>query len=176
MSTLFIMDAANLFVGDDDPTKGEYLALKSVKLPDLKEITKEHQGGGAGMGLSFGLRIIEKPEFSFKLEGINLRTMTKFMPGVPTNYTVRGNVRDLKNLTNIPALAVVRGKMQSMSMSEFSRDAGIESDYMIGEITSYILTIGGVEKYALDYFSGVAGIRVDGQPIFSQVATNLGLI
>jgi uncharacterized protein len=174
--SLFIMDAANLFVGDDDPTKGEFLALKSIKLPDLKEKTKDHDGGGAAMSLSFGMRMIEKPELTFKLEGFNLRTMTKFMPGEPTNYTVRGNVRDLQTLEDIPAVAVVRGRMQSVSLGEFSRDQGVETDYMIGEVTLYSLTIGGIEKYNFDYFSGLAGVRVDGRPLFGTAATNLGLL
>lgn len=174
--SLMILDAANLFVGDDDPTNGEFITLKSLKLPALKEKTKDHTGGGAAMGIQMGMRMLEPLEFTFKLEGVNIRTMTKFMPPDRTNYTVRGNIRDLDLLTDIPVVAVIAGRMSSVDMGEYGRDNGTETDYMISEVVRYRLTIGDVEKYRFDYFRGMAGVFVDGQPLFGNVARNLGLL
>ena len=35
MSTLYVWEAANLFVGTEDPTKSKHLKIMSLKLPSL---------------------------------------------------------------------------------------------------------------------------------------------
>lgn len=174
---LYIVDAANLFVGDDDTSQGEFLALKSLKLPSLNEKTKDHSPGGGIAAMQIGMRMLEALEATFKLEGPNPRTMTKFMPLAPINYTVRANYRDVRNGGPDQALvAVIQGRMSMMETSEFSRDAGVENDYKITEIMRYRMSLGGIEKIRIDVLSGPSGIYIDGQPLYGDMARNLGLL
>ena len=46
MSSLYILEAANLFCGDHDPTASKHLALQELKLPALEEMTQDHMPGG----------------------------------------------------------------------------------------------------------------------------------
>ncbi len=176
-NTLYIMDAAALFLGDADPTDAEIVTIKSVKIPALKEKTKSHMGGGATMEINLGMRALDPLEFSFKLEGFNPKAMSQLMPVAGTlKYTVRGNVRDVKAGLDIGVRAIVNGRMTSYEPGEFSRDQGMESDYMFAEIMGYQLFLNDVEKFYFDYFGGPLGVRVDGEQIFRGQARNLGLV
>lgn len=176
-SKLMILTAATMFLGDDNPDESLHLSLTNFKIPALTAQTKDHMAGGAMMGLKINMGIIEPLEFTFKLAGINREAMSKFMnPAGPINYTVRGNLRDINLQEDVAILAVIKGVMTSTDMSEYSRDGGVDSDYKIDEVTAYRLYIGGVEKHYFDWAQGPAGVRVDGIPIFNNVARNLGLI
>jgi uncharacterized protein len=170
------LQAANLFVGDDDNSKGEFLALKTVKLPSLTEKTKEHSAGGGAMTIKYGMNEIEALEMTFKLEGVNVRTMGKFLAPIRQNYTLRGSIKDLDTLSDIEVVAIVQGRMSMVETGEFSRAEGVETDYKIDEIVRYRLTVGGQEKYRFDYFLGMGGVFVDGVPMFGGAARNLGLL
>lgn len=177
-ATLFTMDAAIIYIGDTGLDGAEYLSINSVKIPALKEVTKDHQGGGASMGISLGMGLIEKLELTFKLQGINPTTMVKFMSPARRriDYTIRGSYRDLTSQNEYPVKAIVNGRMMSVEAGEFQRDQGIETDYMIGEIFRYQLWLDGIEKFYFDYPAGPAGIRIDGQLPFQGQARNLGLV
>ena len=176
-NTLYILDAAALFLGDEDPTDAETITIKSVKIPALKEKTKSHMGGGATMEVNLGMRALEPLEFTFKLEGFNPKAMGQLMPAAGRlKYTVRGSIRDVKAGTDIGVRAIIDGRMTSYEPSEFSRDQGIESDYMFAEIMGYQLFLNDVEKFYFDYFGGFTGVRIDGDQPFRGVARNLGLI
>lgn len=176
-NTLYIMDAAALFLGDEDPTDAEIITIKSVKIPALKEKTKAHMGGGATMEVNLGMRALDPLEFSFKLEGVNEKAMGQLMPvSGRLKYTVRGNIRDIKTGDDIGIRAIVDGRMTSYEPGEFSRDQGMESDYMFAEIMGYQLFVNDVEKFYFDYFGGPLGVRVNGNQIFRTQARNLGLV
>jgi phage tail tube protein FII len=175
-ATIFNMDSANLFVGDDDPTNSQFLVLRNIKFPSLEEATKDHDGGGAVGTLTMGMRKLEALSLPFQLEGFNPSVMNKFMPITGrTKYTIRGNMRDIRDHTDKEIRAVIEGRMTRAEMSEFSKDDGINTDYEIREIVFYELFADGDEKFYYDYFSGPKGVRVDGQEIFPVVARNLGL-
>lgn len=176
-NTLYIMDAAALFLGDEDPTDAEIITIKSVKIPALKEKTKSHMGGGATMEINLGMRAIEPLEFTFKLEGVNEKAMSQLMPVAGRlKYTVRGNIRDLRSGADIGIRAIIDGRMTSYEPGEFSRDNGMESDYMFAEIMGYRLIVNDVEKFYFDFFAGPLGVRVNGVQIFRGQARNLGLV
>lgn len=177
-NTIHHLEAANLFIGDDDPTKSLYLALKNVQLPEMEEVVKEHMGGGAAMGIEMGMRIIKALTIPFKLEGANPDEITRFMPGPGAKrvkYTIRANIRDLKTHAEIPLKGIVEGRMSKVSMGEFDREKGVETDYEIKEIMFYTLHIGNEEKFYFDYFSGPNGVRINAIPVFQNLARNLGL-
>ena len=66
MSTLYVWEAANLFVGDEDPTKSKHLQIMSLKFPTLEEILQEHHAGGARVQIEIEVGI-RKLEPTFKL-------------------------------------------------------------------------------------------------------------
>ena len=175
MSTLMQLDTVNLFVGDADPDKSEYLALKGFKIPSLEENTKEHKPGGGVVGFKIGMRSINALSFSFSLEGINPGPMNKFMTTRRENYTFRGNMTNVRTQEDIPVLGVVHGRMTKIETSEFKKDDGVGMDYEINEVVRYRLVIGREEKYFFDAFGGPGAIRIDGKSLFRNVARNIGL-
>lgn len=175
-STVFHVDAATLFVGDDDPTNSQHLVLKSVKLPTLTEKTRDHSPGGGPVSVKLGMRKIEAPEPTFKLEGINPTVMNKFMPPTRTMYTMRANIRDVVQQTDIAMKAIIQGRMMEVDMGDFGTDESVESDYKISEVLYYQVFFDNQEKYYFSFPEGYAGVRVDGQQVFRQMAANLGLL
>jgi phage tail tube protein FII len=178
MPGLYIMDMATIMVGDDQPESLNHLKLTSVQLPNLSESTTDHMPGGAVMGVSLGMSMIAALTLSFKMKGLNPETNRKLGIGQPRrlNYTMRGNVRDVREDRNFAAKAVINGRMVTANMSEFARENGIDEDYEIKEIMRYELYLDGQEKFYFDFFRGPSGARIDGEPIFAQQAGNLGLI
>jgi len=123
------------------------------------------------------MRKIVAPVLSFQLEGFNPRAVSRFMPGAPSRvkYTIRGNVRDIRDHTDLEIRAIVEGRMTKYEPSEFEKDSGMTSDYEIKETVLYQLFFGQQEKFYFDYFRGPAGLRMDGQPMYPAVARNLGM-
>jgi P2 family phage contractile tail tube protein len=175
MATIYNLDTANLFAGDDDPDHSQFLVLNSVKFPALEEATKEFKPGGGIAGVKIGMRSIGALMISFNLAGLNLKVMNKFMTNRREHYTIRGNVANVTTQEDIPLVCVVHGRMTKVDMGEFKKDDGINTDYEINEITRYMLKIGGDEKYFIDVFGGPNAVRIDGRTIFRQVARNIGL-
>lgn len=178
MNTIFNLDAANLFIGDEDPNDSQFLTLKDVTLPSLNESTRSHMPAGGAMAIEIGNRQIDAFQMSFNLDGFNPDVITRFMPTAPNRikYTIRGNMRDLRAGTDIECRAVVEGRMTQASMGAFSKDGGVQSEYQISEIVMYELYFDGNEKFYFDVFAGLAGCRRDGAPMFDQAAANIGLV
>jgi len=174
-ATLFNMDSANLFVGDDDPSNSQFLTLKNIKVPSITEKTKEHTGGGASASIELATGIIEAPTLTFGLEGFNPDVMTRVLQQSRLKYTVRGNIRDVRSHEEIPLRAIVQGKMTKYEPSQFEKDSGMSSDYEIKEIVFYHLFFNNQEKIYFDYFAGPAGLRINGIPVQQARARNLGL-
>ena len=57
MSNLYVWDAANLYCGDEDPTKSKHLTLQNLRLPTLEEIFQDHHAGGARVAIEVDLGI-----------------------------------------------------------------------------------------------------------------------
>lgn len=177
MSTIYNVDTANLFIGDDDPTDSQFLVLKNIKIPSLEEKTKEHAGGGATAAITLGMRSFKLGALTFSLEGFNPNVLPRFMP-VGTGrikYTIRANVRDVRTHEDIPLKAIVEGRMTKVEMSDFKKDEGISNEYEINEMLFYHLFFGPQEKIYFDYWSGPRGLRIDGVSPLDQVARNIGL-
>lgn len=173
-STIYHMDAANLFVGDDDPTNSQFLVLKNIKLPNLEEVKKEHFGGGAIGKLSMGMGAIEALALTFNLEGFTPDVLSRFMSPVGRlKYTLRGNIRDLKELTDIEVKAVLEGRMTKAELSEFDHEKGIDSAYEITEVIHYALYFGQQEKLFYNLFT--SRLRVNGVDVTRQRNINLGI-
>lgn len=173
-STIYHMDSANLFIGDEDPTNSLYLVLKNIKLPGLEEIKKEHLGGGALGKVSMGMGAIEALVMTFNLDGFTPDVLSRFMsPLGRLNYTIRGNVRDFFEQKDIEVKAILQGRMTKVEMSEFDRDKGLDTSYEITENVHYELYFDGQEKIYFDLRTG--RMRIDGVEVNRQRNINLGI-
>lgn len=177
MSTLYIMQMASLFAGDDDPTKAHFVDIEGVKLPDLTEKTKDFMPGGGVFGLSIGMRMIEPFKLTFKLHGLQPDVMSKMGINSPSRrkYTVRGNIVDIRTGEEIGGKAIIEGRLIKTSFSEFKREEGIDMDYEVGEVTHYEMFLGTTEKYYFDFFGGPGAVRIDGVASYLNSAVNLGI-
>ncbi|WP_420408705.1 phage major tail tube protein [Hoeflea sp.] len=176
-ATIHHMNFANLFIGDDDPTESQFLVLKNVKLPDLEEKTKAHEGAGAAMEIDLGMGVINPLMVSFGLEGVSTAALRRFMPATPRRifYTIRGNVQDIQTHEEYEVKAVLEGRMTKAAMGDFKKSDGIAGEYELKEIVKYKLFVKGEEELSFDYFLGPAGVKRQGQLVFSAAARNLGL-
>lgn len=173
--TITNLNAANLFIGDDDPTRSEFLTIKTVKLPKFTRNTKEHMGGGAAGSLTMALNNFKIDALTFNLEGIQPHLLSRFMTNERAKYTFRANLYDTQSQENLPLIGVVEGKMTELDLGEYSPDQGVATAYAVNEIVYYELTIKNEEKFYFDYFAGPAGVRIDGRTPLATVAANIGL-
>lgn len=173
--TIFNLDTANLFVGDDDPDNSQFLTLSGVKIPMLEESTRTVNPGGGVVAMDIGMRKITISPLTFKLAGLNPDVMPKFMTNRRIKYTIRANVSNVRTQEDIPLVATIEGRMVKVDLSEFRKDGEVDSDYEIKEIVHYMLKLGDQEQYYLDAFAGPAGVRINGVQVFRDVARNIGL-
>jgi len=174
-ATIFNLDTANLFVGDDNPDNSQFLTLSGVKIPSLEESTRTISPGGGVVAIDIGMRKITMSSLTFKLSGLNPDVMPKFMANRRIKYTIRANVSNVRTQEDTPLVATIEGRMVKMDVGEFKKDGEVDTDYEIKEIVHYMLKLGTQEKYYLDAFAGPSGVRIDGVPIFRNVARNIGL-
>ena len=123
------------------------------------------------------MRVFEPLSLTFKLRGLNPDVMNRFGINSPNrhNYTMRGNVLDLRTGDALPLVAVTKGRMIKLESDEWKREDGISHDYEIAEIVFYQLLVNNQEKFYFDWFAGPMGWRVDGTPTFDVEARNLGI-
>jgi hypothetical protein len=176
-NTIERIDAANLFVGDDDPSASLHLKIKSVGIIlDLEEATMSHKAGGHVMTLEMGERSFTMGTLKFSMTGIDTDVMTRFMPSSRIKYTVRANLRDLKKDIDVSLVAIVEGRMVRVTHKDFEKESDVGSEFEIKEIVNYELYKNGQEIFWFDYFAGPSGYRRNGQPMFPELSRNLGLV
>jgi phage tail tube protein FII len=176
--TIFLMDMASIMVGDGTPNDLNSLNIEDLKVPMIQEVTTEHKGGGAIMGVKLGMNMIETLDLTFKLKGFSPNVSNKLGMGQARrlNYTIRGNVRDVREDRQFSCKVVVNGRMCKVDGGSFARDSGTSEDFEVNEIMKYQCFFDDTEKFYFDYFAGPAGVRIDGNSIFATAASNLGLI
>lgn len=177
MSNMFLMQAASLLAGDENPENTHWLDLTNVKLPMLQENTTDHKPGGGSMGIKIGMGQVDALMISFKMKGLAPDLLQKFGVNSPRRrkYTIRGSVLNLRDNTEEPALCVVEGRMMKADLSEFAQDNGVDTDYEIHEIVHYELSLNNREVHYYDFFSP-ASTRINGFTVLADRARNLGLI
>lgn len=161
MSTIYIMEAANLFCGDDDPTASKHLTLTELQLPNLQESFQDYHPGGSRVQIEVAVGV-QKLEASFKLAGWDPDLLTQFGLGASARkkFTAYGSIRNKRTGEAIEAKAVLEGRLGSASPEAFQRGEMQGFDYTIAEILHYELHFGGAEKIYWDFFT--ADWRVDG--------------
>ena len=154
MSTIIVQEAANLFCGDDDPTKSKHLTLGSIKLPSLSEKMSDHHAGGAMVAIEVALGV-DKLDCTFNLKGHDPDLLVQFgLGGKPRlRYTARGLLRDKRTMRAIESKAIIEGRLTKIEVGEFSRGDLLGHDYSIQEVMHYELYYDGVEKVFWDFFT-----------------------
>ena len=162
MSTIFIMEAANLYCGDDDPSDSKHLSLGSLKLPVLQRKYQDHHGGGSVVGVEVDVGV-EKLEATFSLAGWDPAVLVQFGFGSRNRrpYTAYGVIRNKKTGRAIEAKAVMEGQIGKVESDAFQRGELQNHEYMINGIMHYRLYFDGAEKFYWDHFT--SEYRIDGQ-------------
>ncbi|WP_315773007.1 MULTISPECIES: phage major tail tube protein [unclassified Bradyrhizobium] len=160
-NTVYVQTAANLFCGDDDPTKSKHLTLEEMRLPSLEENYGEHTPGGALIGVEFSLGI-KKLEAGFKLKGFDPDLLSQFGLGSKQRnvYTSYGVIVDKRTGRAIESKAIIEARLGRISQDAFQRGQLAGCDYALNEIVSYQLWFDNKEKIAWDFFTNVW--RIDG--------------
>lgn len=174
MSNLFIMEAANLFCGDHDPSASKHLTLSEMQLPALQEMFQDHHAGGSRVQIEIPVGI-QKLEPSFKLAGWDFDLLSQFGLGSTASrmFTAYGVIRDKRSGSAVQSKAIMEGRLGKIEAEAFKRGELQSHDYAINGVTHYELQIGGVEKLYWDFFS--AEWRVDGVRQNADEATMLNL-
>jgi P2 family phage contractile tail tube protein len=161
MSTLYVWEAANLFVGDEDPTKSKHLTIMSLKLPTLEELLQEHHAGGARVQIEIEVGV-KKLEPTFKLVGFDPDLLVQFGLGSKARkaFTAYSVIRDKRTGQAIEGKAIMEGRLSRIAPDEYKRGDLMGNDYAINELTHYELYFNRKEKFYWDFFTNA--FRVDG--------------
>lgn len=153
-STIYIMEAANLFCGDHDPANSKHLTLEELKLPDLQETLVDHMPGGGKVGVEFAVGV-DKLEPTFKLKGWDMPLLRQFGAGTSSRnrFTAYGVVRDKRSGRAIEAKSVIEGRLSRIAPDAFQRGEAMSHDYAINEVMHYELHFDGAEEMYWDFFT-----------------------
>ena len=160
-STIYMMEAANLFCGDHDPSLSKHLTLAELKLPDLQAIYADHHPGGARVAIELEVGI-QKLEPTFKLNGFDPDLLTQFGLGARAKnvYTAYGVIVDKRLGTKIEGKAIIEARLGKIAPDAFQRGELMGHEYALNEVTHYELWFGGAPKIEWDFFTSVW--RIDG--------------
>jgi uncharacterized protein len=157
IANIFIMEAADLYCGDLDPTASNKLTLEEIKLPDFKQTSISSAPGGAVCAVDWATTMLHAPTASFKLKGMDPARLVMFGLGsqMRRKFTCYGAVRDKRSNKGLQGIAVIEGVLMEMNGSPFSRGAGMDHDYVIGEIVSYEYTLDNKPIHKLEFFTSL---------------------
>ena len=155
MASLFILEAANLFVGDDGPNNSKHLSLQKVKIPALEEVTAQHHAGGAVGEIEIGGLGVKALTCSFDIVGVDPQVLSQFGLGSKAQvpYTVYGMMRDKNGGRAVELKAIMQARLTKADQGEFKRGDLNAGAYELKEIVHYELYVDTVEKYYWDFFA-----------------------
>ena len=154
MSTIYVMEAANLFCGDHDPTASKHLTLAELKLPPLQEMYQDHHAGGSQVQIEVAVGI-QKLEPTFKRRGgAPDRVPQRGLGGSRQKvFTAYGVIRDKRTGTALEAKAIIEGRLGKIEPDAFQRGELQGHEYAINEVMHYELWFNEKEKLLWDFFS-----------------------
>jgi P2 family phage contractile tail tube protein len=152
--TFYLMESANLFCGDHDPTKSKHLTLAELKLPDLQEQFVDHNAGGAPVAVEFAVGI-QKLEPTFKLNGYDPDLLAEF--GLSSRYrnvfSAYGVIRDQRTGRAIESKAIMEGRLGRVAPDAFQRGEMQGHEYAINGVVRYELWFDGAPRVEWDFFT-----------------------
>jgi len=165
----YIMESANLFAGDHDPSNSKHLSLEEFKLPDLQEMFQEHMAGGAAVQIEVSVGI-QKLEPTFKLKGFDPELIVQFGLGSKrrTVFTAYGVMRDARSGLAKQSIATIEGRLGKIAPDAQKRGELTGHEYAINEVMHYELSFDGRELLFWDFFTNT--LRIDS--VDQQAETN----
>nr|WP_284700991.1 phage major tail tube protein [Rhodoplanes tepidamans] len=132
------MEAANLYCGDDDPTKSKHLTISNLRLPSLEELFQDHHPGGSRVAIEVEVGI-KKLEPTFKLVGFDPDLLAQFGLGSRARrvFTAYRVIRDKLSGLAIEHKAIMEGRLGKITEDEFKRGDLAGADYAINEVYHY---------------------------------------
>ena len=154
-STIMMMEAVNMYLGNADPDKAKFLKLTSMTLPNLEYDVVDHTPGGGAMGVGWSMGAIKKLEPTFKMSGWDEEGYRLFGvgSGAIDTFTCYGVIKDKREAKILKGVAVYRGSIGKITADAFTRGAEFGHDYRLDEVTYYKLTIGGQPWYEVDFWN-----------------------
>ena len=165
MSTLFLNEAFNIYVGTDDADNDKRKRITNLSLPDLEELTQSHHAGGSRFEVEAYVGGMKALMVKFKSTGWDSQTLSQMGVLVSrANYPfiMKSVVRDKATGAGLGVKAVVWGRLTKLGASEMKKGDLFGFDHEIKEITHYELYYNDKEKYFWDYASTPEIWRVDG--------------
>ncbi len=174
MSTMMLMESANLFAGDE--AEGKHLTLNTVMLPKVVEATQDHVSAAIGVAVDFATHI-EKLEAGFKLTGVDPGVHAYFGTNrkVRSRWTFVGVIRDKRTGAALESRARLEARLSGIEQEDFEKGNLIGCDYTLKEIMFYDLHQLGQERIWFDFFSGRAP-RFNGETSDAEEASILRII
>lgn len=168
MANVFVMEAANLFCGDHDPSRTNHLTLGPLKLPALEENYAPHAAGGATVEIEVDTHI-NHLEATFSLLGWTESVMTMIRASTieRQTFTAYGLIRDRRTSKAIEAKAIMQGRLGRVNPTEFRRGSNQEHEYAIRSIMHYELYLDKRELFFWDFFDST--FRADGIDLNSDL-------
>jgi P2 family phage contractile tail tube protein len=173
-NSILMMEAANIFVGDDNPNASNHMSIQTLKLPNLEESYVEHNAGGAAVGMEFETHM-NKLEATFNLAGWTPDVMTKIgrWSVEVQRFTARGAIRDRRSGKVSTALARMWGRLAQANATDFRRGDLMGFEYAIKGIHHYELIVGGRQLIYFDYFENAR--IIGGWDVNSEINAALGV-
>jgi phage tail tube protein FII len=153
MAQVYILEAANLFCGSDDPSSSKHLTLRDLKLPLLEEKTVEFHPAGSMFAVSIGALGFNALTCSFRLIGFDPDMLRLFgLSSVLTRrYTAYGVVRDKISGAPKQVKAIMDGRLQRHEPDAFNRGELKGDAYVISEMMHYELWFDRTEEFFFDF-------------------------
>ncbi|WP_245407596.1 phage major tail tube protein [Rhodopseudomonas faecalis] len=164
---MYLMEAVNLFCGDEDPTKSKHLTIAELKLPMLEEKFVDHLPGGGRAGVELGMNVLSKLTPTFKLAGWDPDLLSQFGLGsrVRKVYTAYGVIRDKRAGVALESKAIIEARLGKIDPEAFKRGELQGHDYALNEVLHYELWFQDKRKFMFDFFTNVW--EVDGVSQFA---------
>lgn len=153
-NTLYVMEAANLYCGDHDPTNSKHLTIEDWTLPDLQAIYIDHMPGGSFVGVEFEVGV-QKIVSNFRLKGFDPDTMKLFGIGTQLKnvFTGYGMIRDKRTGRAFEAKAIFEARLGKVTADTFKRGDSLGHAYSLNEVTHYELHFDNDELFFWDFFT-----------------------
>jgi hypothetical protein len=163
-NTVYVMESANLFCGDHDPSSSNHLTLQELKLPGLEENYVDHAPGGAPLAIEVDTHV-NRLEATFNLAGWSPNVMTLIGSSTRSRqiFTAYGLVRDRRSGEALEARAVMQGRLGRVNMTNFRKGDLQAHEYSIRGIVHYELYLDGEEIYFWDFF--ISARRIGGEDL-----------
>lgn len=153
-NTIYLLEAANLYMGDHDPNNSKHLQIQELKLPNMQGIYGDHHPGGSRFGLEMEVGA-EKLGASFKFGGVDMDALAQFglNDRARHTYTAYGDILNKRTGEHSELVAVMEARLGKAEKDNWQRGEFLGTEYELNELVHYELRIGEQEIFYWDFFT-----------------------